>query len=70
MMQIVTFILVTTGLIIYFLPSLIAAGRTHHQSKAILALNLLLGWTLLGWVGAMVWAFTAVDQPTERAISS
>ena len=27
---------------------------------AIFVLNLFLGWTLLGWVGALVWAATAV----------
>ena len=44
----------------YFLPTLIALGRGHHQRTAILLLNLLLGWTFLGWVGALVWAATRV----------
>jgi hypothetical protein len=47
------------GGIVYFLPSLIAAKRGHHQAVALLALNLLLGWTLLGWVGALVWSLLA-----------
>ena len=37
----------------------IAGARRHHQTGAILVLNLLLGWTLLGWIAALVWAFTA-----------
>jgi len=45
--------------IVYVLPSIIAARRNHHQSTAICVLNLLLGWTLLGWAAAMVWACTA-----------
>jgi len=41
---------------LYFIPSGIAALSKHHNTNAIFALNLLLGWTLLGWVGALVWA--------------
>jgi len=47
----------------YMAPALVAAARSHHNFAAITTLNLLLGWTLLGWVGAMVWAFTRVLPP-------
>lgn len=54
---------ILTGLIVlgvlaavYFLPTLVAAGRNHRQNAPILALNFFLGWTLVGWVGALVWA--------------
>lgn len=46
----------------YFLPVIVAAHRGHHQLLAIGALDLLLGWTVLGWVGAMVWACTEVHR--------
>ena len=41
---------------LYFLPSLIAARRHHHQDGPILVINLFLGWTGLGWVVALAWA--------------
>lgn len=44
----------------YFLPTLIATRRKHHNRMAIFALNLLLGWTLLGWIVALVMSLTAV----------
>lgn len=47
-------------LVLYFLPTFFAMTRSHHNSTAIFLLNLLLGWTLLGWVIALVWSFTAV----------
>lgn len=47
---------------IYILPGLIASARDHHNKLAIWVLNILLGWMLLGWVVALVWAFTRVDQ--------
>lgn len=45
-------------LIVYFVPWLTAWGRGHRQMVSIFALNLFLGWTLLGWVVALVWALT------------
>jgi Superinfection immunity protein len=41
---------------IYLIPTWVALGRNHRKKFAIFMLNLLLGWTLLGWVGALVWA--------------
>ncbi len=43
---------------IYFFPTLHAYGIRKRNSPAIFVLNLFLGWTLLGWVAALVWAFT------------
>lgn len=48
--------LVVTG---YLLPAANAAYRKHPNATAILALNALLGWTLLGWIGSLVWSCTA-----------
>jgi len=46
--------------LVYLFPFWVAAGKHHHNSAAILALNVLLGWTILGWIGAFVWACTSV----------
>ena len=43
-------------LIIHFLPSYIAYSRDHKSKGLILILNLLMGWTVIGWVILMVWA--------------
>lgn len=44
-------------LFFYFLPSIFALIRRTNRIGGILALNLLLGWTFLGWGVAVVWAF-------------
>jgi Superinfection immunity protein len=49
-------------LLIYFMPALIAANRGHHNTLAIFALNLFLGWSFLGWVIALVWACTQTQR--------
>jgi phosphotransferase system glucose/maltose/N-acetylglucosamine-specific IIC component len=40
----------------YLFPALVAWTRRHRQRHAITVLNLLLGWTFVGWVEALVWA--------------
>ena len=52
-------ILVLIGL--YLLPTFIAMVRGHHQTAAIVVINLLLGWTFIGWVAALAWS--ATDTP-------
>ena len=44
------------GLPIYFIPSMVAFFRNHPNKIAILVLNIFLGWSLIGWVVALVWA--------------
>lgn len=46
------------GIAFYLIPTLVARNLKHHNLGAIFALNLLLGWTLVGWVAALVWALT------------
>lgn len=50
-------------LVVYFLPTLIAGSRKRQNKEAIGILNLLLGWTILGWIVCLIWAITT---PSER----
>jgi len=52
------FLLLIVALLLYFVPSVVAFVRSHHNKWAIFALNLLLGWTFLGWIAALVWSLT------------
>ena len=49
-------------LVFYFLPTIVGASRGKRNAGAIFAMNLFLGWTVLGWVMALVWALT-YDRP-------
>lgn len=42
----------------YFLPAILAGVRSHHNTIAIALLTLFLGWTVIAWIVALVWAFT------------
>ena len=56
--------------VLYFVPTFVAWGRKNHTS-AIFALNLFFGWTVIGWVIALVMALwsnhaappASVDEP-------
>ena len=48
--------------LLYFVPSIIAFRRMHHKRRAITGLNILLGWSVLGWIVAFLWALTAVQK--------
>ena len=42
--------------VMYFLPSLIALARSKRDLLSIFLLNLFLGWSVIGWIIALVWA--------------
>lgn len=56
--------------ILYFLPSIVSALRKKSNTAAIFILNLLLGWTLIGWVVALVWAFTTDGSSKKPVLAS
>ncbi|MFN4812890.1 MAG: superinfection immunity protein [Bacteroidota bacterium] len=46
--------------LLYFLPSIL--GWNKKNLAAIFVLNLLLGWTFIGWVVALVWSLTIENK--------
>ena len=55
--QVMGFALLLLLMIFYLLPFVLALQRGHPSILAVFALNLLLGWTLIGWIVALIWAF-------------
>jgi len=49
--------LVMVFIFIYFIPGLVGSSTKHGDG--IFLLNLLLGWTILGWIAALIWAVSA-----------
>ena len=48
---------------IYIAPLIIALGRDHHRLTSIGLLNVAAGWTVIGWIAALVWSATAIRWP-------
>jgi hypothetical protein len=53
--------------VLYFLPSII--GHDKQSFAGIFILNLLLGWTVVGWICALVWACTAEARSPILAVA-
>jgi len=49
---------------LYLAPSIVAVVRGHHRWPWIGFLNFAAGWTVAGWIGALVWSVIAKRQPT------
>lgn len=47
----------------YLVPWLVAEARGHPQATRILLLNLTAGWTLVGWLAALLWARREPERP-------
>ena len=47
-------ILIVLGL----MPTWVSLGRGHRNLASIIATNVLLGWTLIGWIIALIWSFS------------
>jgi len=50
--------MMTLMILAYFLPALIAVVRGNNNGGAIFVTDLLLGWTVLGWLIALIWSCT------------
>jgi Superinfection immunity protein len=53
-------------ILLYFLPALI--GRHKRDAAGIFLLNLFLGWTIIGWVIALIWAVSAEPYPRVHLV--
>jgi hypothetical protein len=61
-------VVIVFALLIYFVPAAIAATRHHRYVTEIFLLNLLAGWSIIGWVAAFIWAcVTPADAAAPAA---
>jgi Superinfection immunity protein len=47
------------GVAFYWLPTIVALARGAERVTAVVLINLLLTWTVIGWIVALVIAFTS-----------
>lgn len=62
-MEVIAVLLVVLiSTLVYFIPTIVAFKRGHHNRWAIAALNFFLGSTGFGWVASLVWSLTVVKN--------
>jgi hypothetical protein len=49
--------------VMYWLPTIIAVARQAQSALGVAMLNFFLGWTVIGWVVALIWALGAANRP-------
>ena len=54
------------SVLLYFLPTLVA--RDKPDLLAIFLVNLLFGWTVIGWFVALIWASAAERYASVRVV--
>ena len=53
---------IACGTVVYFLPACIGFNEKQEGRLAIFLVNLLLGWTVIGWIISFVWS---ISEPKE-----
>ncbi|MDP6979906.1 MAG: superinfection immunity protein [Myxococcota bacterium] len=60
-----------TFIVMYIVPFCIAAARAHDAAVPIFVVNVLFGWTIIGWLAAFAWAALGpAETPGSRARSA
>lgn len=62
---VLTAIFALAALFLYFIPTVIAMRNRHPKRFIIFTVNLLLGVTILGYVGAILWATAPAPLPEK-----
>ncbi|MFL9963044.1 superinfection immunity protein [Paraburkholderia sediminicola] len=56
MLKIIEVAMVLGALMVYLVPAMIADAREREDAFAVTMVNILLGWTVIGWFAALIWA--------------
>lgn len=56
------------GGLLYLLPSYISAFRASPRFAAIFGLNVVAGWSFIGWIAALIWAFLDIKKENPQVI--
>lgn len=49
----------------YLMPAIIGYKRGVNSPFSLLCLNLLLGWTVLGWIVCLIWAVSGATRAQD-----
>lgn len=61
---------ILTLFVMYWLPTIIAVFRHAPSALGVAMLNFFLGWTVIGWILALVWALAAHTGPQVIVIEN
>jgi hypothetical protein len=53
-------------ILFYLLPTFLAFDQGHRRRVLISVLNVLLGWTIIGWIGLLLWSMTRSHRDSQE----
>ena len=68
MAPIIIALIIALACAFYLLPATIAAFRDHASAWGIFVLNLLLGWSGIMWIVALIWALSNKGQAVQQTV--
>jgi hypothetical protein len=54
----------------YFIPTIIGIVRKHPQIAPIIIINVLLGWTIICWIVALIWSVASFSREVSAPPSA
>ena len=51
---------------IYLIPTYVAKRRDARNRTGLILLNLIFGWTGVGWIGSLIWALSAETEEQAK----
>jgi hypothetical protein len=61
-------LMIGLGIVVYFIPVMVAVARKHRKATSIFLVNLFFGWSIFGWIFALVWALRANVAPDADSV--
>ena len=57
-------------ILFYLLPTWLAFDQGHRRRVTISVLNVLLGWTIIGWFGLLLWSMTRSRRDSQEPLGA
>ena len=57
-------------ILFYLLPTWLAFDQGHRRRVTICVLNILLGWTIIGWFGLLLWSMTRSRRDSQEPLGA
>ena len=68
-MEIAERIFLVVGAILYFVPTMLAWWMHVKSARTIFYVNLVFGWTVVGWIVALMWVIAERNELPTNSIS-
>ena len=60
-------VVIILGLFLYFSPFIVAHLKEHERVASVFFANLIVGWTVIGWIVVWIWMLRTLPKATESA---